>query len=60
MKLSFAALLAILPLVHSQGYGPLSPVADDVTGLYLLELPEGFSYKSYGWTGQVSGNQQGM
>lgn len=34
-------------------YGPLSPVADDATGLYLLELPEGFTYTSYGWTGQI-------
>ena len=54
MKLSPAVLLAVLPTAFSQGYGPLSPVADDVTGLYLLELPEGFTYKSYGWTGQVS------
>ena len=35
------------------GYGPLYPTKDSVTGLYLLELPEGFTYSSYGWTGQV-------
>ena len=33
------------------GYGPLSPVTDQSTGLDLLKLPEGFRYMSYGWTG---------
>ena len=33
------------------GYGPLRPVADDTTGLPLLQLPEGFRYASFGWTG---------
>lgn len=37
----------------TQDYGPLAPVADDITGLPLLQLPEGFSYKSYGWRGQI-------
>jgi secreted PhoX family phosphatase len=32
-------------------YGPTAPVADLTTGLELIELPPGFSYKSYGWTG---------
>ena len=31
-------------------YGALAPVNDLVTGLPLLQLPPGFSYKSYGWT----------
>ena len=31
-------------------YGPLAPVNDQVTGLPLLQLPPGFTYKSYGWT----------
>ncbi len=31
-------------------YGPLAPVADLSTGLPLLQLPEGFSYQSHGWT----------
>ena len=35
----------------SIGYGPLRPVRDQTTGLPLLKLPEGFSYSSYGWTG---------
>ena len=34
------------------GYGPLRPVADDTTGLALLRLPEGFRYRSFGWTGE--------
>ena len=32
-------------------YGPIAPVADLSTGLALLRLPAGFSYRSYGWTG---------
>lgn len=34
------------------GYGPLRPVRDLTTGLPLLQLPEGFSYTSFGWTGE--------
>ena len=34
------------------GYGPLRPVADETTGLPLLQLPEGFRYRSFGWTGE--------
>ncbi|MEO0973943.1 MAG: twin-arginine translocation signal domain-containing protein, partial [Pseudomonadota bacterium] len=36
------------------GYGPLAPVADDVTGLELLNLPEGFSYSTFHWTGSIN------
>lgn len=32
-------------------YGPIAPVADRTTGLPLLQLPRGFSYRSFGWTG---------
>jgi secreted PhoX family phosphatase len=32
-------------------YGPLSPKKDDTTGLELLNLPDGFRYVSYAWTG---------
>lgn len=35
------------------GYGPLRPQKDQSTGLYLLELPDGFSYQSFGWTGMT-------
>ena len=33
------------------GYGPLRKVKDATTGLPLLELPEGFRYLTFGWTG---------
>lgn len=32
-------------------YGPLAPVADSTTGLPLLQLPRGFKYRSFGWSG---------
>lgn len=32
-------------------YGPTAPVNDLTTGLPLIELPPGFSYKSHGWRG---------
>jgi uncharacterized protein len=32
-------------------YGALTPVLCGNTGLPLLQLPAGFEYKSYGWTG---------
>ncbi|MFG6433671.1 alkaline phosphatase PhoX [Roseateles sp. LYH14W] len=38
------------------GYGPLRPVADQATGLPLLMLPEGFSYRSFGWAGEALAN----
>ena len=36
---------------QSPGYGPLAPVADQASGLQLLELPRGFRYLTFGWTG---------
>lgn len=39
-------------------YGPLSPVADRTTGLPLLQLPPGFSYQSFGWTGDAMADGQ--
>ncbi len=35
------------------GYGPLRPVNDETTGLPLIHLPEGFRYRSFGWTGDI-------
>jgi secreted PhoX family phosphatase len=37
--------------VAFNGYGRLRPVKDEATGLRLIELPEGFRYWSFGWTG---------
>lgn len=39
-------------------YGALAPVNDLSTGLPLLMLPSGFSYKSFGWTGDLMANGQ--
>ena len=39
-------------------YGPLSPTKDLATGLYLLSLPAGFEYLSFGWTGQIMDDGQ--
>jgi len=43
------ASAAVLPF--SPDYGPLFPAIDETTGLPLLRLPEGFTYRSFGWTG---------
>lgn len=40
-----------IELPYSPDYGPLSPVADEVTGLPLLALPADFKYWSHGWRG---------
>jgi secreted PhoX family phosphatase len=34
-------------------YGETAPVADLTTGLPVLELPRGFSYKTFGWIGDT-------
>lgn len=34
-------------------YGPIAPVNDLTTGLPLLQLPPGFTYKSFGWSGDL-------
>lgn len=44
--------------IDGVGYGPLAPVADETTGLPLLELPKGFRYLSFGWTGDMMANGQ--
>jgi uncharacterized protein len=43
---------------HSAGYGPLAATRDETTGLPLLRLPKGFTYVSFGWTGDVLTNGQ--
>jgi len=42
-----------LPALAAPGYGPLRAVKDATTGLPLLELPEGFRYLTFGWTGDA-------
>jgi uncharacterized protein len=34
-------------------YGPIGPKLDEATGLPLIMLPDGFRYKSFGWTGDL-------
>lgn len=34
-------------------YGPIAPSSDLATGLPLLQLPSGFTYRSYGWRGDL-------
>jgi uncharacterized protein len=40
-------------VARGPGYGPLVPATDDATCLPLLHLPEGFSYASLAWTGDL-------
>jgi secreted PhoX family phosphatase len=37
-------------------YGPVAPALDLNTGLPLLQLPEGFQYRSFAWTGDAMAN----
>lgn len=54
--ISFSALLArragAVELPYSDDYGPVAPVNDLTTGLPLISLPAGFTYRSFGWRGQ--------
>ena len=54
-------------LKNIKSYGPLNPVKDKTTGLYLLKLPNGFEYSSFNWSGEqmfdntlTSGGNYGM
>ena len=44
---------ATASLLIDSPYGLTAPVNDLTTGPPLIELPAGFSYKSYGWRGDV-------
>lgn len=46
-----SALARIDPIASP--YGPVSPVKDQVTGLPLLQLPQGFAYQTFGWSGDT-------
>ena len=46
-----SALARIDPIAPP--YGPVSPVKDQITGLPLLQLPAGFSYQTFGWSGDT-------
>lgn len=53
--ISFGALASgrVAASDFTNDYGPIAPVADEVTGLEILQLPQGFKYWSFGWTGQI-------
>ncbi|HEY8510058.1 MAG TPA: alkaline phosphatase PhoX [Steroidobacteraceae bacterium] len=62
-SIAFSALAArqagAAQLPYTDDYGPVRPVADETTGLPLIALPEGFTYRTFGWTGQrMSDGQQ--
>lgn len=44
---------AVASTLAASPYGPIGPVNDLTTGLPLIQLPAGFSYKSYGWVGDT-------
>ncbi len=39
-------------------YGPIAPVADEATGLRILQLPEGFRYRSFSWRNDLMSDGQ--
>jgi uncharacterized protein len=51
-------MAAGMGILDRTGYGPLQAVKDATTGLPLLELPEGFRYLTFGWTGDVMSNDR--
>lgn len=51
--ISLAAVATKANAAFTSDYGPVMPVNDEVTGLPLLQLPAGFKYWSYGWTGMT-------
>jgi len=55
-SISFGALLArragAAELPYTDDYGPVAVVNDLTTGLPLIALPPGFSYRTFGWRGQ--------
>lgn len=65
-----ASLVAVIGALHARRamgaprasrrvagpYGPLRPVPDLETGLPLIELPEGFEYRTFSWAGDPMSN----
>jgi secreted PhoX family phosphatase len=49
----FAAREAYGQSVAKGPYGPVTPKHDETTGLPLIQLPDGFRYYSYSWTGDL-------
>jgi secreted PhoX family phosphatase len=51
-----SAMARIEPIASP--YGPIAPVKDQITGLPLLQLPEGFTYQTFGWSGDLMADGQ--
>src|SRR5262245_3052441 len=49
----FAVRQAYGQSMGTSPYGPISPKIDQTTGLPLIQLPDGFKYWSYSWTGDT-------
>jgi uncharacterized protein len=49
----FAIRQAYGELMSKSPYGPISPKLDQTTGFPLIQLPDGFRYCSYSWTGDL-------
>jgi len=49
----FNARRAYGAVLSPSPYGPVSPKPDGTTGMNLLQLPDGFRYWSYSWTGDA-------
>ena len=54
VSIGIAALARCRPHGAAQDspFGPLLPVADEVSGLPILQLPEGFRYRTISWVGE--------
>jgi secreted PhoX family phosphatase len=49
----FAVRQAYGQLMSKSPYGPITPKLDETTGLPLIQLPDGFRYRSYSWAGDL-------
>jgi secreted PhoX family phosphatase len=56
MQLLGAKDARAVQLPFSPDYGPMFDTPDMATGYNLLRLPQGFKYRSFGWTGDVMGD----
>ncbi len=55
---SSSCVAGLVSSARDSPYGPTAPVSDLSTGLALIELPAGFSYRSHGWAGDVMSDGQ--
>ncbi|MBV7257821.1 DUF839 domain-containing protein [Pacificimonas sp. WHA3] len=58
LSMLFAQNARAAETIGTSPYGPLFPTRDLETGLNLLQLPRGFSYRSMSWRGDMMTNGQ--